>query len=78
MFMYDILTIFVDKSARSYFDFYESVRSALDRNNLTLQAETFISDFEENIPKGFNKYFPDIETQVNIYIFIFFYISSLI
>lgn len=28
-----------------------------------MQCETFISDFEENIPKSFSKYFPCIETQ---------------
>ena len=41
----------------------KSVKGALDRLELTMQCETFISDFEENNPKSVSKYFPSIETQ---------------
>ena len=53
-----------DKSARSYDTFFSQLYHALKRNNLNLnQAKTFISDFEENIPKFFKKWFTHVKVQ---------------
>ena len=52
-----------DKKERSYNDFFDSLKLALNHNNLYMNADFFISDFEFNIPKAFSKYFPEIETR---------------
>ena len=53
-----------DKSARSYDTFFSQLHHALKRNKLSLnQAKTFMSDFEENIPKFFKKWFPHVSVQ---------------
>ncbi len=52
-----------DKKERSYIDFFESLKLALNKKNICLNAKYFISDFELNIPKTFSKFFPNTETR---------------
>ena len=61
IFIPDVFCFLPDKTRNSYDEMFSMIKDALADRGLSVSAEFFMSDFEQNIRNSFSQLFPDVK-----------------